>query len=80
MISALLKVITYNHQLKGYNLACRSMGIIGNSSVSSGFVLLMEKGTCKTITSIAVAGRAYLSGKIKRLIILAPKSIVSVLE
>ncbi len=28
----------------------------------------------------AIAGRAYLSGKIKRLFILAPKSIVTVWE
>ena len=32
----------------------------------------------KTITSIAIAGKAYLTGKAKRLLILAPKSIVSV--
>ncbi|MBE6846423.1 MAG: DEAD/DEAH box helicase [Ruminococcus sp.] len=78
LIPAPLKVTPYEHQLRGYNLACRSMGIIGETFVSPGFALLMEMGTGKTITSIAVAGRAYLSGKIKRLLILAPKSIVSV--
>lgn len=79
-ISAPLTVTPYAHQLKGYNLACRSMGIIGNGNVSPGFALLMEMGCGKTITSIAVAGRAYLIGKIKRLLILAPKSIVTVWE
>ena len=78
LISAPLKVIPYEHQLKGYNFACRSMGIVGSNAVSPGYALLMEMGCGKTITSIAVAGRAYLSGKIKRLLILAPKSIVSV--
>jgi len=80
LIPAPLKVNPYEHQLRGYNLACRSMGIIGETFVSPGFALLMEMGTGKTITSIAVAGQAYLSGKIKRLLILAPKSIVSVWE
>jgi len=78
MIPAPLKVTPYEHQLRGYNLASRSMGIIGAESKAPGFALLMEMGTGKTITSIAVAGRAYLSGKIKRLLILAPKSIVTV--
>ena len=80
LFSAPLKVSPYQHQLKGYNLACRSMGIIGNNSVFPGFALLMEMGTGKTITSIAIVGKAYLTGKIKRLLILAPKSIVAVWE
>ena len=80
LLPAPLKVSPYQHQLKGYNLACRSMGIIGGNSVSPGFALLMEMGTGKTITSIAIVGKAYLTGKIKRLLILAPKSIVAVWE
>lgn len=79
-LPAPLKVSPYEHQLKGYNLACRSMGIIGNNGVAPGFALLMEMGTGKTITSIAIFGKAYLTGKIKRLLILAPKSIVAVWE
>ena len=78
LLPAPLKVSPYEHQLKGYNLACRSMGIIGGNGVSPGFALLMEMGTGKTITSIAIVGKAYLTGKIKRLLILAPKSIVAV--
>ena len=80
LLPAPLKVSPYQHQLKGYNLACWSMGIVGNRAISPGFALLMEMGCGKTITSIAVAGRAYLIGKIKRLLILAPKSIVTVWE
>ena len=60
LISAPLKVIPYEHQLKAYNYAGRSMGIIGEKIISPGYALLMEMGTGKTITSIAVAGRAYL--------------------
>lgn len=80
LIPAPLTVKPYEHQAKGYNLAIRSMGIYGSGALSPGFALLMEMGTGKTITSIAIAGRAYLSGKIKRLLILAPKSIVTVWE
>ncbi len=80
LLPAPLKVSPYEHQLKGYNLACRSMGIIGNNGVSPGFALLMEMGTGKTITSIAIVGKAYLTRKIKHLLILAPKSIVAVWE
>jgi len=35
-------------------------------------------GCGKTITTIAVLGRAYLNNKIKRALIIAPKSIVGV--
>ena len=80
LLPAPLKVSPYKHQLKGYNLACRSIGIIGSNGVSPGFALLMEMGTGKTITSIAIVGKAYLTGKIKRLLIIAPKSIVAVWE
>ena len=80
LLPAPLKVSPYQHQLKGYNLACRSMGIIGGNGMSPGFALLMEMGTGKTITSIAIVGKAYLTGKIKHLLILAPKSIVAVWE
>ena len=80
LLPAPLKVSPYEHQLKGYNLACQSMGIIGGNGVSPGFALLMEMGTGKTITSIAIVGKAYLTGKTKRLLILAPKSIVAVWE
>lgn len=80
LLPAPLKVSPYQHQLKGYNLACRSIGIIGGNGVSPGFALLMEMGTGKTITSIAIVGKAYLTGKIKRLLILAPKSIIAVWE
>lgn len=74
-----IKANPYQHQIKGYNLACISMGIINNDNFKSpGYALLMEMGTGKTITTIAIAGRALLSGKAKRLLILAPKSIVNV--
>ncbi len=43
-----------------------------------GAALLMEMGTGKTLTSIAVAGRGYLNGKIKKLLVVCPSSVMSV--
>ncbi|MBP7332427.1 MAG: DEAD/DEAH box helicase family protein, partial [Firmicutes bacterium] len=45
---------------------------------SSGAALLMEMGTGKTITSIAVAGALYQAGKIRRVLVVAPLSILGV--
>jgi len=38
----------------------------------------MEMGCGKSITTVAVVGRAFLNGRIKRVLIIAPKSIVAV--
>ena len=40
--------------------------------------MLMEMGTGKTITSIAVSGALYLSSKIKKILVVAPLSILGV--
>lgn len=40
--------------------------------------LLMDMGTGKTITTVAVAGRMYLDGYISRLLIIAPTSVCAV--
>jgi SNF2 family DNA or RNA helicase len=44
----------------------------------SGAGLLMEMGTGKTLTAIGIAGRGYLNGRINRVLIVAPKSVVAV--
>ena len=38
----------------------------------SGAVLLMDMGTGKTLTTIAVMGRAYLNEKIKKVLVVCP--------
>jgi len=43
-----------------------------------GAALLMEMGTGKTLTSIAVAGRGYLNEKVKKLLVVCPSSVMSV--
>lgn len=40
--------------------------------------LLMDMGTGKTISTVAVAGRMYLDGYIQRLLIIAPTSVCAV--
>jgi len=46
--------------------------------VSAGFGLLMEMGCGKSLTAIAIMGAAYERGAIKRVLIVAPASVVSV--
>ena len=48
--------------------------------MSKGCAYLMDMGTGKTITTIAVAGTLFKEGHIKRLLVVAPKSIVNVWE
>ena len=45
---------------------------------SKGCAFLMDMGTGKTITTIAVAGALYQTGRIKKLLVVSPKSIVQV--
>ena len=45
---------------------------------NKGFALLFEMGCGKTITAIAIAGAAYQAGKINRVLVIAPTSVVSV--
>ena len=44
----------------------------------SGAALLMEMGTGKTLTTIALLGRAFLNGLIRRALIVAPLSVANV--
>ena len=47
-------------------------------ATNKGFGLLYEMGCGKTLTSIAVMGAGYQMGKIKRVLIVAPTSVVAV--
>lgn len=49
----------------------------GNTT-NKGFGLLFEMGCGKTLTAIAIAGAAYAAGKIERLLVVAPTSVVAV--
>ena len=74
-----VKAHPYDHQRRAYKFACRLFGLTGrNPPPSRGVALLMEMGTGKTLTTIAVAGRLWLDGKIERMLIVAPLSILGV--
>jgi len=65
-----LKTKLFDHQKKAY--------AIGVSLDGAAF--LMEMGTGKTLSAIAVAGKRFLEGKIKRLLVVAPLSVLHVWE
>ena len=74
-----IKAAPYRHQIEAFNFVCGKFGLIPASGMaSSGAALLMEMGTGKTITSIAVAGALYQTGKIHRILVVAPLSILGV--
>lgn len=77
-----IKAAPYRHQREAFRFVCGKFGLTEpeDGIRSSGAALLMEMGTGKTITSIAVTGELYLRGKIRRLLVVAPLSILCVWE
>lgn len=73
-----IKASPYQHQREAFAFACRQFGLGGYEVRSQGVALLMEMGTGKTITSIAITGALYLSGNVRRVLVVAPLSIVGV--
>lgn len=61
-----LKTTLFEHQKKAAKI-----GTVLDSSA-----LLMEQGTGKTLAAIAIATHRYLKGQVKRLLIVAPKSVL----
>ena len=75
-----IKATPYEHQKKAFAFACDKFGVFDNRLKSRGMALLMEMGTGKTIVSIAVAGCMYQYGKVNRVLVVAPLSILGVWE
>ena len=73
-----VKATPYRHQCEAFAFACRMFGLSGEKLLSQGAALLMEMGTGKTITSIAITGALYQAEKIHRVLVVAPLSIVGV--
>jgi len=71
-----IRASPYAHQIAGYESAMSMF----ESGKSHGYAFLMEMGTGKSLTAIAVTGRLYLNDKIRRTLIVAPLSIVGVWE
>ena len=69
-----IRAAPYAHQQRAFAFSYR----LFTENTSSGVALLMEMGTGKTITSIAIAGALALSEQITRVLIVAPLSILGV--
>jgi len=63
-----LKTKPFDHQKKAFCIASE----LDNSA------LLMEQGTGKTLVAIASAGKRFLDGQVKRLLVVCPKSVIPV--
>lgn len=58
----------YNHQVLAYNIGIKLPCI----------ALFMEQGTGKTLAAIAIAGRRFKRGEIKKVLVVAPSSVTLV--
>lgn len=65
-----LKVKPFDHQKRAFALA----------TTLDHAALLMEQGTGKTLVAIADAGKRYLDGQVKKVLVICPKSVVPVWE
>lgn len=73
-----IKAKPYEHQIKAFEFACDMFGVFNDRIKSRGVALLMEMGTGKTIVSIAIAGCMYQYGKVNKVLVVAPLSILGV--
>lgn len=76
-----IRATPYRHQIEAFNFACGLFGILpGSRKESGGCALLMEMGTGKSLTSIAITGALAEAGCIRRVLVVAPLSILGVWE
>ena len=71
-----IRATPYEHQREAFAFANR----LFSSNTGGGAALLMEMGTGKTITSIAIIGALWKEKRIQHLLVVAPLSIVGVWE
>lgn len=75
-----VKVQPYAHQKAAFDFACGKFGLVPSASRSRGVALLMEMGCGKTLTAIGITGVLFQTGKINRVLVAAPLSILGVWE
>lgn len=75
-----VKVHPFAHQYNAFNFACKKFGLYPSESHSCGVALLMEMGCGKTLTAIGISGALYQFGKVNRILVVAPLSILCVWE
>jgi SNF2 family DNA or RNA helicase len=69
-----IRAAPFAHQSAAYAAALETFA----SGNSQGYALLMEMGCGKSLTAIGITGALYLGGKIRRVLVVAPLSIVGV--
>ncbi len=80
MIPMPVKAHPFAHQYNAFDFACKKFGLYPSESHSCGVALLMEMGCGKTITAIGISGALYQFGKVNRILVVAPLSILGVWE
>jgi SNF2 family DNA or RNA helicase len=75
-----IRAAPYAHQEKAFHFACELCGLQPCERASQGIALLMEMGTGKSLTAIAITGALHLAGKARRALVVAPLSILGVWE
>ncbi len=78
MVPMPIKATPYAHQREAYEFACKKFGLIPTENTSNGLALLMEMGTGKTLTSIAISTIFFKLRKVRRVLVIAPLSILPV--
>lgn len=73
-------VTMYKHQVRAFNIALAHFGYWSHSNLMPGGAVayFMDMGSGKTMTTVAVAGRLFLDGQIKRMLVVAPSSVCAV--
>ena len=71
-----IKATLYDHQRRAIWYICRMYGLIDGVTRSRGVALLMEMGTGKSLVAIATIGILYRLGLIRRVLIVAPLSVL----
>ena len=75
-----VKAKLYSHQVAAVEFATDVLGYGARDPTSKAVAVLAEMGTGKSLITIALAGRLTTRGEIKKLLVIAPKSIVGVWE
>lgn len=67
----------FNHQVKAFNIALALFGYPAGAD-GGACAMFMDMGTGKSLTSVMIAGRLFLDGKIRRMLVVAPSSVCPV--
>ncbi|WP_371298948.1 DEAD/DEAH box helicase [Schaedlerella sp.] len=75
-----IHAVPYRHQREAFEFVMGLFGLLPSKKRSSGAALLMEMGTGKTLTTIGITGALSNAGCIRRVLVVAPLSILGVWE